>query len=196
MTIQLGKKQVIELTKSEPGLVHVRVGLGWDASRMGGAFDGDISAAALKKVGTNADGSPVLKLYDEDHFLFYNNKTPASGWARHSGDNRTGVGDGDDETIDIFLGKVPHEVVEIAIVGSIHEGEQRRQNWGALNAQMRLYNGENAKTLAQYNLGTEFPTETAVQFGALIRDGRGDWRLRADGFGFRKGLQDFLDLWQ
>lgn len=181
MPVNLQKGQKVSLTKGNPGLSKVVVGLGWDVNQFdtGGAFDLDAAAFLL---GDNGKAS-----MSED-FVFYGNLTHPTGCAQHMGDNLTGAGDGDDEQIKVDLSKVPADITKIAFTVTIYEAEQRRQNFGQVsNAFIRIYNEENGEELVRYDLGEDFSIETAVVFGELYKNGA-EWKFNAIGCGYQGGL--------
>jgi tellurium resistance protein TerD len=180
MAISLQKGGNVNLSKEAPGLSKVIVGLGWDArSSDGNAFDLDGAAFLLK-----ADG----KVRTDTDFIFYNNLKSAEGSVAHSGDNRTGAGDGDDETVTIDLTKVPADIERIAICVTIHEGETRRQNFGMVQkAFVRTINANGNAEIARYDLSEDSSAETAMIFGEIYRNA-GDWKFKAVGQGFKGGL--------
>ena len=180
MAVSLSKGGNVNLSKEAPGLNKIVVGLGWaERSTDGEAFDLDANAFLL-----NADG----KVRNDGDFCFYNNKVVANGAVEHAGDNKTGAGDGDDETLKVELSKVPADVDRIVFSVTIHEGETRRQNFGQVrNAYIRIINAEGNAEIARYDLSEDASTETAMIFGELYRNG-GDWKFRAVGQGFAGGL--------
>lgn len=180
MAISLQKGGNVNLNKEAPGLTKVLVGLGWDTrSTDGTAFDLDSSAFLLK-----ADG----KVRADDDFIFYNNLKSSDGSIKHNGDNRTGAGEGDDETLEVDLAGVPANVEKISFAVTIHEGETRRQNFGMVSkAYIRVVNMGDNKELARYDLSEDSSTETALIFGELYRNGS-DWKFKAVGQGFKGGL--------
>ncbi len=181
MPVSLQKGQKISLTKDNPGLKKVVVGLGWDVNAFdtGGDFDLDAAAFLLGDSG---------KVADSDDFVFYRNLTHSSGSVVHQGDNLTGIGDGDDEQIKVDLSKVPDSVTKIAFTVTIYEAEQRRQNFGQVNnAFIRIYNEETGEEMIRYDLGEDFSIETAAVFGELYKNG-GEWKFNAIGNGFQGGL--------
>ena len=107
----------------------------------------------------------------------------------HNGDNRTGDGDGDDETISVDLSKVPQEVAKIVFAVTIHEGQQNSQNFGMVDkAYIRVINQDaNAEELARFDLSEDGSTEVAMIFGELYRHS-GEWKFKAVGQGFSGGL--------
>lgn len=181
MPVSLQKGQKVSLTKDNPGLKKVVVGLGWDVNAFdtGGDFDLDAAAFLLGDSG---------KVADSDDFVFYRNLTHSSGSVVHQGDNLTGIGDGDDEQIKVDLSKVHDSVTKIAFTVTIYEAEQRRQNFGQVNnAFIRIYNEETGEEMIRYDLGEDFSIETAAVFGELYKNG-GEWKFNAIGNGFQGGL--------
>lgn len=194
MGINLTKGGNINLSKTNPGLRRVRMGLGWDTNRYdtGGEFDLDASVFVCKN---NASGQP--KLISDSHFVFYNNKSDPEGGVTHTGDNRTGAGDGDDESIIVDLSKINGETQEVSFIVTIHDADTRRQNFGQVsNSYIAVYNDETGEELAKYRLEDDFATMTAVQFGSLYKRDGGEWVFKAVGAGFEKGLGDFVGLYQ
>ncbi|MBO5146636.1 MAG: TerD family protein [Lachnospiraceae bacterium] len=181
MPISLQKGQKVSLTKDNPGLKNVVVGLGWDVNAFdtGGDFDLDAAAFLL------TDSGKVSKAED---FVFYGNLTHPSGSVQHMGDNLTGAGDGDDEQIKIDLAKVPENITKIAFTVTIYEPEKRRQNFGQVNnAFIRIYNEATGEEMLRYDLGEDFSIETAAVFGELYKNGS-EWKFNAIGSGFQGGL--------
>ena len=181
MPISLKKGQKVSLTKENPGLTKVVVGLGWDVNQYdtGGAFDLDAAAFLL------ADSGKVSRSED---FVFYGNLKHPSGCAEHMGDNLTGAGDGDDEQIRINLSAVPENISKIAFTVTIYEAETRRQNFGQVsNACIRIYNELTGEEILRYDLGEDFSIETAIVFGELYKN-NGEWKFNAIGCGYQGGL--------
>ncbi|KMK68666.1 TerD family protein [Puniceibacterium sp. IMCC21224] len=180
MALTLSKGQNLSLTKTDPGLTKVLVGLGWDERQTDGSeFDLDASAFLL-----NASG----KARSDADFIFYNQMNSVCGSVSHTGDNRTGEGDGDDESIKVDLSKVPQDVQTVAITVTIHDFEARRQSFGQVaNAFIRVVNDETGNEVVRYDLTEDYSTETAMVFGELYRH-NGDWKFRAVGQGYNGGL--------
>ena len=181
MGVSLQKGQKVSLTKGNPGLSKVVVGLGWDVNQFdtGGDFDLDAAAFLL------ADNGKVSAQGD---FVFFGNLEHSSGSVRHLGDNLTGAGEGDDEQIKIDLSLVPANITKIAFTVTIYEAEQRRQNFGQVNnAFIRIYNEETGEELLRYDLGEDFSIETAVVFGELYKN-NSEWKFNAIGSGYQGGL--------
>lgn len=181
MAISLQKGQKIDLTKTNPGLKKVYVGLGWDTNKYDGGFDFDLDASAFL-LGENG------KVANDGDFIFYNNKKHSSGAVEHMGDNLTGVGDGDDEQINVNLELIPQAIHKIDFTVTINEAEARRQNFGQVsNAYIRVCDGQTGQELIRYDLGEDFSIETAVIVGELYRNGS-EWKFNAIGSGFSGGL--------
>ncbi|MBF8982412.1 TerD family protein [Lutibacter sp. B2] len=181
MAISLQKGQKVDLTKGNPGLTKVVVGLGWDTNKYDGGQDFDLDAAAFL-LGENS------KVTTDHDFIFYNNLKDAAGSITHLGDNLTGEGDGDDEQIKVELDKVPANVHKIAFTVTIHDAVTRRQNFGQVsNAFIRIVKEDNGEELIRYDLGEDFSIETAVVVGELYRN-NGEWKFSATGSGFEGGL--------
>lgn len=181
MAINLSKGQKVDLTKGNPGLTKVMVGLGWDVNAFDSGADFDLDAAAFL---LGADG----KCPTEKEFVFYGNLTHTSGAVAHQGDNLTGDGDGDDEQILIDLSQVPSNIEKIAFTVTIYDAETRRQNFGQVsNAFIRLVDQSTGAELIRYDLGEDFSIETAVVVGEMYRN-NGEWKFNAIGSGFQGGL--------
>ncbi len=180
MAVSLSKGGNVSLSKEEPGLTRILIGLGWDTRATDGTdFDLDASAFLL------AAGDRVRG--DAD-FIFYNNLRSSDGSVEHTGDNRTGEGDGDDEALKVELASVPADVQKIAVSVTIHDGEARRQSFGMVsNAFIRIVNDVSGREISRYDLAEDASTETAMIFGEIYRH-NGEWKFRAVGQGFKGGL--------
>ncbi|MCM0236663.1 TerD family protein [Bacteroides fragilis] len=180
--INLQKGQRIEI-----GLSKVRVGLGWDPNQSTG-YDFDLDASAFML-------NERKKLPTDDFFVFYNNPVSPDKAVESSGDDLTGgnSADGDDEILTIDLLKVDTLIQEIIFTVTIHDAEQRKQNFGQVhNSYIRIYNANTDEEIARYDLDEDFSVETAVEFGRLYRRG-GEWKFEALGIGYKGGLQYFVD---
>ena len=180
MAVNLQKGGNVSLTKSEPGLKKINVGLGWDLRATDGAdFDLDASAFLLSESG---------KVRGDQDFIFYNNAKSSDGAVEHLGDNRTGEGEGDDEVVAVNLEGVPADVQKIVVAVTIHDAESRRQNFGMVqSAFIRVVNAENDNEIARYDLSEDASTEAAMVFGEVYRH-NDEWKFRAVGQGFGGGL--------
>lgn len=181
MAVSLVKGGNVSLSKEAPGLSSVTVGLGWDVRTTdGAAFDLDASAFVLGEDG---------KVLSDAHFIFYNNKATPDGSVIYGGDNRTGDGAGDDETIKIDFAKLPATVKKVVVGVTIHEGKERRQNFGSVsNAYARVLNDADGKELARFDLSEDGSTNAAIIFVELYRGPQGDIKVKAIGEGWESGL--------
>lgn len=181
MAVNLMKGQKVDLTKTNPGLTKIIVGLGWDVNKYDGGSEFDLDAAAFML-------SDSGKVAGDDDFIFYGNKEHKSGSVIHTGDNLTGEGDGDDEQIKIDLASVPADVAKIDFTVTIYDADTRHQNFGQVsNAYIRVVNEATGEELIRYDLGEDFSIETAVVVGELYRN-NGEWKFNAIGSGFSGGL--------
>lgn len=180
MAVSLSKGGNVSLSKEAPGLTAITIGLGWDPRATDGqAFDLDGTVFLL-----NAGG----KVRSDSDFIFYNNKTSSDGSVTHAGDNTTGQGDGDDETVEVNLAGVPADVDKIAVCVTIHEADTRGQNFGQVSkAYIRIMNKAGGAEIARYDLSEDASTDTAMIFGEVYRNGA-DWKFRAVGQGYAGGL--------
>ncbi|MEU6326265.1 TerD family protein [Streptomyces sp. NPDC047049] len=180
MGVSLAKGGNVSLSKEAPGLTAVTIGLGWDVRTTTGAdYDLDASALLCTEAG---------KVVSDAHFVFYNNLTSPDGSVRHTGDNLTGEGEGDDEAVEVTLSTVPAEIAKIVFPVSIHDAESRGQSFGQVrNAFIRVVNQADGAELARYDLSEDASTETAMVFGELYRNGA-EWKFRAVGQGYASGL--------
>lgn len=182
MAVSLSKGQKVDLTKGNPGLSKIIVGLGWDTNKYDGGADFDLDAAAFL-LATNG------KVASDSDFVFYGNLKHSSGGVEHMGDNLTGEGDGDDEQIKVNLAAVPASVDKIGFTVTIYEAESRKQNFGQVsNAYIRIVDETSNAELIRYDLGEDFSVETAVVVGELYRN-NGEWKFNAIGSGFQGGLK-------
>lgn len=180
MPISLTKGGNVNLSKEAPSMQRAVIGLGWDArSTDGSPFDLDASVFML-------DAND--KVRGDSDFIFYNQPKSTDGSVEHKGDNRTGVGEGDDEVLLVDLTKMSPQVQKVAFAATIHEAEARRQNFGMVRrAYIRILNESDGKEVARYDLSEDASTEAAMIFGELYRHGS-DWKFRAVGQGFAGGL--------
>ncbi|WP_042355343.1 TerD family protein [Bacillus rubiinfantis] len=181
MAISLSKGQKVDLTKTNPGLTKVVVGLGWDTNKYDGGHDFDLDSSVFL-LGENG------KVTTETDFVFYNNPQGANGAVVHTGDNRTGEGDGDDEQVKINLSTIPANIHRVAFTITIHDADSRSQNFGQVsNSYARIFNEETGEELIRYDLGEDFSIETAIVVGELYRH-NGEWKFSAIGSGYQGGL--------
>ncbi|WP_291722502.1 TerD family protein [Bernardetia sp.] len=183
MAISLKKGGRFNLSKNEPSLEKVMVGLGWEM-KSGAKLDLDVSVFMVGASG---------KLPADEYFVFYNNLKSPDGSIQHTGDNRTGDGEGDDEMVLANLPLVSSDVKELIFVASIHEAATRRHNFGLLrDAYIRVVDVSSDREILRYDLDEEFGSNTDVEFGRLVRE-NGEWSFVASGMGENGGLQTFVD---
>ena len=183
--LNLQKNDILDLTKRNPGLKSVTLGAGWDISYGGVDFDIDIAAFML-----DANN----KFNTVSNVIFFNNKQ-GQGIAL-SGDNRTGAGEGDDETITIELDQISSDIQKIVFVVTIHEAQSRRQTFGMVNnSYVRLLDtANNDRELCRFNLKADGSTATSVIFAELYRE-FGEWQFKAVGEGKIADLNGVLALY-
>ena len=186
MSVSLSKGGNISLSKAEPGLKEIMVGLGWDPRATEGAeFDLDASVFLVK-----ADG----KVRSDADFIFYNNLVSTCGSVRHTGDNRTGAGEGDDEVIEVNLATIPADVAKLVFTVTIDSADARKQNFGQVgSAFIRIVNDERGSEITRYDLVEEASMETAMVFGEVYRY-NAEWKFRAVGQGYRGGLAEMARM--
>ncbi len=180
MAISLSKGGNLSLSKEAPGMKNLLIGLGWDVRATDGAsFDLDASLFMVKDDG---------KVRNENDFIFYNQKISSCGSVKHLGDNRTGEGTGDDEVIEVELNKVPAEIKKLVVAVTIHEAEERSQNFGMVSsAFIRVVNKDNNTEIGRYDLSEDASLNRAIIFGEVYRHNN-EWKFKAIGQGFEGGL--------
>ena len=181
MAISLQKGGNVNLSKTDPNLKQVLLGLGWEARATDGVdFDLDASLFLVTDSG---------KVRSDADFIFYGQLRSSCGSVEHTGDNRTGAGDGDDEALKVFLDKVPSVVTRLVVAVTIHDAEKRNQNFGMVReAFIRLVNLETNVEITRFDLSEDYSTETAMVFGEIYRH-NGEWKFKAVGQGYAGGLR-------
>lgn len=185
MSITLQKGNTLNLSKKEPSLKKAMLGLGWEV-KIGNPLDLDASVFMLGRNG---------KIPADEYFVFYNNLRSPDGAVQHTGDNRSGIGDGDDEAILLNLPMIDKQIMEIVVVVTIHEAQEHRHNFGLLHeAYIRLVDVESSKEVLTYDLDEQYPNSTAVELGRLQRV-ENEWVFKATGIGSSAGLQGYVDMY-
>lgn len=183
--VELVKKgQRVDLTKGT-GVNKIHVALGWDTNKYQGGedFDLDVSVFLCQSTG---------KVRDDADFVFYNNLVHESGAVEHTGDERTGDAEGDDEMIKVDFSKIPSHIEKLAFVVTIHDAEARNQNFGQVsNAYVRVDNGETGEILLRFDLGEDFSIETGLAVCQIYKN-NGEWKFNAVGAGYSNGLAGFV----
>jgi len=173
--VNLVKGQKVDLTKAAPGMTEVTIGLGWDVGN-GVSIDLDASVALVDE-------------NDKGLTLVYFGKQSAPG-VKHSGDNLTGEGDGDDEQIFINLPEIQEDVHKLKFIVNIYDAVSRRQNFGQVqNAFIRVVNKVTNEEMLRYDLSEDYSIETGVIIGEMYRH-NGEWKFAALGDGFENGLTE------
>lgn len=187
MSINLTKGSRVDLTATNPQTEKFKVGLGWNPqAAVGEKFDLDVSVFILNS---------SEKRVSDSHIVFYNNLSSPNGFVTHTGDNRTGDGDGDDEVVIVDFSKATSEEVKVVFVVTIDEAEARNQNFGQVNnAFIRICDEKTGEEILKYDLGEDFSIERAVTFGELYKKDD-QWKFKAIGTGMRGGLQQYVDLY-
>lgn len=179
MSINLSKGQKIAV-----GQTNLTVGLGWTPNAgTNGAFDLDCSVFML-------DANKMIP--SENNFVFYNNTKSPDGAVEHSGDNKTGAGEGDDEKVMIDCTKLDPAIQEMLFVVTINEAAARGQNFGMVrNSYIRIVDNTTGAEIAKYELDEDFSIETSIEFGRLYKKD-GAWKFDASGVGYREELAFFV----
>ena len=174
INLEKGQRVAVELPK-------FTIGLGWDTNQSSTGTDFDLDASAFM-LGENG------KIPADEFFVFYNNLTSPDEAVQHTGDNLTGEGEGDDESI-----LIDPRITEIIFVVTIHKADERRQNFGQVrNAFIRIYDTVTGREILRYDLDEDFSIETAVEFGRIYKR-NGQWKFEAIGTGQKAGLAKYLD---
>ena len=180
MAISLQKGGNISLSRTNPNLTRILVGLGWEARETSGDdFDLDASVFMVQENG---------RVRSDDDFIFYNQLVSRCRSVEHKGDNRTGAGEGDDEAVEIALPQVPSAIQRLVVAVTIHDADARNQNFGMVrNAFIRIVNLDNDGEITRFDLSEDYGTETAMIFGEIYRHA-GEWKFKAIGQGYVGGL--------
>ncbi len=180
-SLHMQKGEEVPLGRDTEPLRKVKVALGWDAPEQKEGYPVDIDASAFL---LTREG----RVKRDIDFVFYNNLELDNGSVKHMGDNTTGGGEGDDEVIEIDLERVPFETERIAFSVTIHNGEERQQNFGLIkNAFIRVINELNGQEVAHFDLSEDASSDNAMIFGEIAREGMG-WKFKALGQGSNGGL--------
>lgn len=184
MAVNLSKGAKISLAKAAADvgvtnpIIKVKVGLGWDVNGYDGGSDFDLDASVFM---CNESGVVTT----DQNFIFYGHKVGQG--IEHLGDNRTGVGEGDDEVIQVDMSQLPADVNKLDFVVTIYEAKQRGQNFGQVsNAYVHIVDETSGTDLIRYDLGEDYSCETAVVVASLYRH-NGEWKFNAVGAGWQEG---------
>ena len=185
MPINLQKGQKVSLTKGNPSLKKLIVGLGWDEVNVKRGF------FAPKPQAIDCDASAIVltngKLMYKEDLIYFGNLRHPSGSIVHMGDNLTGAGDGDDEQIVIDLNSVPQDIDKVVFVVNIYDAYKRKQNFSMIqNCFIRIVDARGNKEICRYNLSDNYDGMTAMIFGEVYRH-NGEWKFNAIGQGTADG---------
>ena len=168
MAISLNKGGNLSLSKTDPSLTRLLIGLGWDERATSGAeFDLDASVFLLNNMG---------KVRGDHDFIFYNQLKSDNGAVEHTGDNRSGAGDGDDEVINVDLSRIPAHVQSLVFTVNSFTGQTFEKVAGAF---CRIVNAGNNSEVARYNLSAQ-GNHTALILAKIYRH-NGEWKMHAIG---------------
>ena len=183
--INLQKGQKVDLTKTNPGLAKIIVGLGWDPIKSGGgSLLGGLFGSGPKNI--DCDASVFMldanqKLAKQKNLIYFGNLTSPCGSVKHSGDNLTGQGDGDDEQIQVDLSKIPSDVHRLVFVVNIYDCVKRKQHFGMIkNAFIRVVSSANGQELCKFNLSEGYDGKTTLITGEVYRH-NSEWKFAALG---------------
>lgn len=194
LAISLQKGQRVDLTKGNPGLSKILVGLGWDPVQAGksggGGLFGGLFGGGGAGGGANVDcdASVIMlgandKIQNNKDVIYFGNLKSNDGSVQHSGDNLTGDGDGDDEQVMIDLSRVPASVQKLVFVVNIYDCVKRKQHFGMIrNAFIRVVNPSNNNELIRYNLSDDYSGQTSLVVGEIYRHNT-EWKFAAVGTG-------------
>ncbi|MBM6685477.1 TerD family protein [Faecalicatena contorta] len=181
MSVSLTKGQRVDLTKGRPSLKKILIGLGWDVNQYDGEADFDLDTSVFMTKENGKAGS-------DDDFIFYGNLEHRTKCVVHTGDNRTGDGDGDDEVIKVNFDAIPSDYTNLSVAVTIYDADNRLQNFGMVNnAYVRVADEETGEELIRYDLSEDFSTETAIVVAEIYKK-NGEWKFKAVGSGYNGGL--------
>ncbi|MDK2600507.1 TerD family protein [Bacillus stercoris] len=185
MAVELLKKgQKVDLTKGT-GVQRINVALGWDTNKYSGGHDFDLDVSVFMCDSTG-------KVRDDGDFIFYNKLEHDSKAVIHTGDERTGSTEGDDEMIKVNFSKMPSHIEQLAFVVTIYDAHARNQSFGQVsNAYVRVDNPDTGEQLLLFDLGEDFSIETGLAVCEIYKH-NGEWRFNAIGAGYSNGLEGFV----
>mgnify|MGYP000849333161 CR=1 FL=1 len=202
MSVNLQKGQKVSLKKADGhALTRICVGLGWDPAvqeKKGGGFLGSLFGGGSTQ-DVDCDASVFVcrggHLTSVEDIVYFGNLTHASGAIRHTGDNLTGDGEGDDEQILVDLANVPDMYDKLIFVVNIYDAVKRKQDFGMIaNAFIRIC--DDSGEFCRYSLTDSYAGMTALIFGEIYRY-NGEWKFNAIGQGTKdKGLNELARRYQ
>lgn len=197
-SFNLEKGVSFDLTKAANGsLSKIHVGLGWNPAAMKPEADLDAIAILLNERQQYSDNTDII--FYGNHALKQRDGSflSSDGAVHHMGDNLTGVGDGDDESITVDFSKLKNSIKSITFAVNIYDAINRKQTFGNVqNAYIRVVDTVSGKELCKYNLTGDFDKFTGVQFGSLNQDATGNWNFEAIGNGFEGSLNELFSFYK
>lgn len=199
MSISLKKGQRVDLTKDNAGLNNLLIGLGWDPAEQGKAKGGLLGGlfGGAKQASVDCDSSVIMlkddRLQDKNDVVFFGNLTVLNGAVKHTGDNVTGEGNGDDEQVLVQLKSIPTEYNRLVFVVNIYDAVKRNQHFGMIkNAYIRIVDQSTNRELLKYNLSDDYADQRTLITGEIYRNGN-EWKFAALGNGTTDGsLSDII----
>ena len=184
MAVNLQKGQKISLEKEAGGtLTSVVMGLGWDVAKKKGLF------GFGREQSIDLDASCFI--FDDNNnpidLVYFGQLASRDGSVQHSGDNRTGEGDGDDEQIAVALNRIPANVKTLVFTVSNYTGQNFSQ---VENAYCRLVDGQTGKEIARYNLSAQ--GNHTAQIMAKVYRHNGEWKMHAIGENSQGATPDLI----
>lgn len=190
--IQLTKGQNVKLTK---GVQNIRVGLSWDPVNDGKDWDLDVMALELNEKDGKCLGDGYVVFYNSIHRNENGKPTDPTGAVIHSGDNRTGEGSGDDETITVDFSKLDPKVNAILFIINIYRGKENGQNFGQVkNPRARLYYADQSIADLVYELDEDYSNSVCMEFCMLYKH-NDEWKFKALGDGNDNDMTSELMKW-
>lgn len=178
--LSLKKGTSISLAKvisSPASLSNLTIGLGWDPAVSGVDLDAEV-------FGLSASNRAV----DDSWFIFYGQLRSSDGSIVHNGDNRTGIGTGDDETVSVNLNAINPAVNKIVFTVTIDSAREKNQNFSLVNnAYIRIVDNTTSTEIIRYNLSENYGSNISLIVGELEKVNN-EWKFNAIG----QGLSDDL----
>lgn len=176
-TIKLSQGQEVKISNNGKPLRHILVGTGWDPVQQGKDMD--------------IDSSVVVSGCSGEEVVYFGNRKHPSGCVIHHGDNLTGIDLGanaDDESIDVYLYKVPDNRDKLVFILNIYDCKKRQQVFGDVkNMYIKLYDPDNNKLLIEYKVTDNLKTDTALIIGVARKAADGGWIFKALGQSSKAG---------
>ena len=184
MAVNLQKGQKISLEKEAGGtLTSVVMGLGWDVAKKKGLF----GFGREQSIDLDASCFIFDDNYNPIDLVYFGQLASRDGSVQHSGDNRTGEGDGDDEQIAVALNRIPANVKTLVFTVSNYTGQNFSQ---VENAYCRLVDGQTGKEIARYNLSAQ--GNHTAQIMAKVYRHNGEWKMHAIGENSQGATPDLI----